>query len=151
MRTSSFFDSELKRRFDSDVSEASASGAESNRGELVAYFETRILCGGLFDQVAVGISTDNDFPLTEFAGYRPGSVAYHSDDGKVYLNGKALEIPVPRFGTNDVVGCGVTVHGDVFFTLNQVPLRLIQSNFSGLVYPLVSMRGRFTSVTVHSN
>ena len=129
-----------------DLSEASAYG----KGEALAYFEVLIDCGGLFDQVAVGVTMDSAYPVAEFAGYRSGSLAFHSDDGKVYLNGKAISQSL-RYGTHDVIGCGVTALGDVFITLNQVPLPLIHAGLMGLIFPLVSVRGRYTAVSiVHS-
>lgn len=50
--------------------------------------------------------------------------------------------PAPRFGTNDVIGCGITASGNVYFSYNGYPLQLIHSKFEGKVYPIVSMRGK---------
>lgn len=83
----------------------------------LAYFEVKILLGGFYDQVAVGFTSDAFYSMTEFAGYQPGSIAYHGDEGQVFTNGVS-QVYGPRFGSHDTVGVGVTRSGDIFFTLN---------------------------------
>jgi len=53
-----------------------------------------------------------------------------------------------RYGSYDIVGCGITRNGDVYFTLNGMLLPLINVELKGQVYALVSMRGMYTSVSV---
>lgn len=62
--------------------------------------------------------------MNEFAGYKNNSVAFHADDGKVYINGNPIFYGT-RFGTFDTVGCGITRNGDVYFTFNGMLLPLI--------------------------
>ncbi|KAJ3066497.1 hypothetical protein HDU98_010180 [Podochytrium sp. JEL0797] len=54
-------------------------------------------------------------------GWDFGSFAYHSDDGKLFdgAGQGGFEWGDP-YGVGDVVGCGITVAGDVYFTKNGV-------------------------------
>lgn len=104
--------------------------------------------GGLYDQIAIGVTTNKIYSLNDFIGYKSNSVAYHADDGKCYINGKALEVYGPRYGSLDVVGCGITGDGNVFFTLNGMLLPLIEASMQGMIYPVISMRGKFSTVSV---
>jgi hypothetical protein len=93
----------------------------------------------------VGVTTDLNYEFNEFAGYKGQSIAYHADDGKVYIKGKPLDgFQGPKYGTQDVIGCGITGQGHIYFTFNGVPLPLIDCKFKGNIYPLVSLRGAFT-------
>lgn len=103
--------------------------------------------GGLYDQVAVGLTNNQSYSLSDFAGYKDNSIAYHADDGKCYLNGQAIGYGT-RYGSYDTVGCGITRNGDVYFTLNGMLLPLINIEMKGRVYPLVSLRGKFTSISI---
>lgn len=114
----------------------------------VGYFETEIKLGGFYDQIAIGVTTNKYFLKTEFAGYLPNSIAYHGDDGKCFLNGKAMQYGV-RFGSHDIIGCGVTNRGGVFFTINGQVLPLCDAGFFGDIYPIVSLRGKYSSVLVN--
>ena len=60
---------------------------ESRFHKTISYFEVKVLIGGLYDQIAVGITNNKDYPLNEFAGYKNNSIAFHADDGKCYVNG----------------------------------------------------------------
>lgn len=74
------------------------------------------MLGGFYDQVAIGLTNDPDFPVSDtFVGYVPGSIGFHGDDGKCYNNGESFEYTSP-YGAQSTVGCGVTTNGDVFFT-----------------------------------
>lgn len=33
------------------------------KATIAAYFETKVILGGLFDQIAIGLTTNADFPL----------------------------------------------------------------------------------------
>ena len=104
--------------------------------------------GGLYDQVAVGVTTNLSYPLDEFAGYKDNSIAYHADDGKCYLNGQSLGYGC-RYGSYDIIGCGITRNGDVYFTINGLLLPLINIEMTGRIYPIVSLRGKYTSVSLN--
>ncbi len=114
----------------------------------VGYYEVEVLLGGTYDQIAVGLTTDENYPIDEFAGYKDVSVAYHGDDGKCYIGGQAITYGC-RFGSYDIVGCGITQAGDVYFTFNGMLLPLINLQLEGSVYPVISLRGKFTSVRIN--
>ena len=95
--------------------------------------------------MAIGVTTDANYPLNEFAGYLSDSIAMHADDGKVYINGSPI-VYGGKYGSYDTVGCGITRNGDVYFTLNGCLLPLINTEYMGVVYPIVSMRSKFTSI-----
>ena len=92
-------------------------------------------------------------------GYANGSIGFHADDGKCYINGDSFEYSSP-YGSQSTVGCGFTYNGDVFFTRDGLQLPLIKSSAvwpdvendsgaSGLLYPVVSMRGKLATVKVN--
>jgi hypothetical protein len=113
----------------------------------VFYFEIDVLFGGAYDQLALGMTADQEYPYNQYAGYKQGSIGYHSDDGSVFLNGKLIK-HLPRYGTDDVVGCGVTASGNVFFSINGFPMEPIKAHLTGLVSPILSLRGKMTKVAV---
>jgi len=84
----------------------------------------------------------------EFAGYLDGSIAYHGDDGKVYLNGEVIG-QLNSFGSFDVVGCGITNFGTVFFTYNGILLTQFNTHFRGSIFPIISLRGKYSSVRLN--
>ena len=116
--------------------------------KTVRYFEVKVVLGGLYDQIAVGVTTDSLYPLDEFAGYKENSIAYHADDGKCYINGEALPFYGPKYGSCDSVGCGVTENGDIYYSINGMILPLINLELEGDIYPIISLRGKYTSVSV---
>ena len=107
-----------------------------------------IKLGGFYDQIAVGLTTRKNYPEKEFAGYIDQSVAFHGDDGRYFVNGKVSGLGC-KFGSHDVVGCGITNQGKVFFTLNGLYLHILDTNYVGDVYPIVSLRGRYSSILVN--
>ena len=48
-------------------------------------------------------------------------MAYHADDGKCYMEGTSFAYSA-RYGTGDVIGCGVTADKNIYFTINGVLL-----------------------------
>jgi len=47
-----------------------------------------------------------------------------------------------------VIGCGITKNGDVYFTMNGMLLPLINIEMQGDIYPLISFRGKYSSISV---
>ena len=63
---------------------------------IKAYFEVKVILGGFFDQVAVGLTVSQIFPVEDmFVGYMQGSIGFHGDDGKCYINGDSFEYSSP--------------------------------------------------------
>ena len=60
---------------------------------IKGYFEVKVVLGGFYDQVAIGLTTDQNFNQhshvqEQFVGYTKGSIGLHADDGKCYINGE---------------------------------------------------------------
>lgn len=104
--------------------------------------------GGYYDQIAIGLTSNLKYPTTEFAGYLEESVGYHGDDGKCYANSEGYCYGV-KFGSNDVIGCGITLNGNVYFTHNGCILPLLDTKLKGNIYTLVSLRGKYCSVKIN--
>lgn len=94
------------------------------RHRTVGYFEVRVLLGGFYDQIAIGVTSNPSFPLAEFAGYQAHSVAYHADDGKCYMEGTSFAYS-SRYGSGDVIGCGITADKNIYFSINGILLPLV--------------------------
>lgn len=57
--------------------------------------------------------------LSRIPGWEPDSFAYHGDDGQIFNNTTSGKIYGPKFGTLDVIGCGINFRTNVaFFTKN---------------------------------
>jgi hypothetical protein len=118
--------------------------------ETIAYFEVEILMGGYYDQIAIGITNNKNFNVSEFAGYSLESVGYHGDDGKCFVHGSPYTYGT-KFGSKDVIGCGVTKSGNVYFVHNSCILPLLDVRIKGNIYVLISLRGKYSSVKVNHN
>jgi len=70
------------------------------------YFEIEIMDPGLRCYIAIGLAR-KDYPKNRHPGWNRGSIAYHADDGKVFV-GSGVGAPFgPRCHKGDVMGCGV--------------------------------------------
>ena len=57
--------------------------------------------------------------LSRIPGWEPDSYAYHGDDGQVFSNTTSGRSYGPKFGTLDVIGCGINFRTNTaFFTKN---------------------------------
>ena len=118
------------------------------RHRTVGYFEVKVLLGGFYDQIAIGVTSNSSFPLGEFAGYQAHSVAYHADDGKCYMEGTSFAYS-SRYGSGDTIGCGVTADKNIYFTINGILLPVISCQATFIqdtqIFPIVSIRGKLTT------
>ncbi len=56
--------------------------------------------------IAIGLAR-KDYPKNRHPGWNKGSIAYHADDGKVFM-GSGVGAPFgPRCHKGDIMGCGV--------------------------------------------
>ncbi|CAG8675190.1 20759_t:CDS:2 [Cetraspora pellucida] len=88
----------------------------------IYYFEVDILEGGNDNIISVGVSAS--YPrLDRLAGWDPGSIGYHGDNGRKYIEfGHGIEYG-PTFTTGDTIGCCVNFYSnEIFFTKNGVNL-----------------------------
>lgn len=70
------------------------------------YFEIEIVDPGLNCYIAIGLAR-KDYPKNRHPGWNKGSIAYHADDGKVFV-GSGVGSPFgPRCHKGDIMGCGV--------------------------------------------
>lgn len=116
--------------------------------DTLYYFEIEIVMGGYYDQIAIGVTTNENYPSNEFAGYLNDSVGYHGDDGKCFVNSNSFTYGT-KFGSNDIIGCGVTTYGNVYFTHNGSLLPLLDVKFIGSIYSIISLRGKYCSVKIN--
>jgi hypothetical protein len=57
--------------------------------------------------------------LSRIPGWEPDSYAYHGDDGQIFSNTTSGKTYGQKFGTLDVVGCGINFRTNTaFFTKN---------------------------------
>ncbi|KAL7712106.1 B30.2/SPRY domain-containing protein [Entamoeba marina] len=87
------------------------------------YYEATILPSDAYynypNIVSVGLIMNDKYSSGSHVGWRDGSVAIHSDDGKLFNSRGSGEGPGYPFGPSDVVGCGWNWKtGMVFFTIN---------------------------------
>ncbi|CAG8556100.1 9070_t:CDS:2, partial [Scutellospora calospora] len=107
----------------------------------IYYFEIDILEGGDDNIISIGVSTLNP-SLSRQAGWDPGSVGYHGDNGKKYLEyGHGIKYG-PTFTTGDTIGCCINFYSwTIFFTKNGVNLGFAcSSNTFEKLYPVVGMK-----------
>ncbi|KAF2205325.1 Ran-binding protein-like protein, partial [Delitschia confertaspora ATCC 74209] len=73
-------------------------------------------------QIGVGFSGPK-VPLSRIPGWEPESFAYHGDDGQCFTNTTTGKLYGPKFGSSDVIGCGINFRtATAFFTKNGVNL-----------------------------
>lgn len=77
------------------------------------YIEIKVVCGGYFDQVAIGLSVNS----MTVPGYQLNSIGWHGDDGKLYKDGQMFQ-QLPLYSTGDTIGIGLTRELFLFFVLN---------------------------------
>ena len=122
-------------------------GAGGRKENTIAYFEVNIKNLVSSSIVCVGICTGryNDSALPGCIrncanGVR--AIGYHSDDGKIYADGKPLS-GYPCFITSDIIGCGVTSRGKVYFVLNGEYLGVVNHGtpfpVGQKIYPVVGL------------
>ena len=88
----------------------------------IYYYEITILSKGRDSPIAIGFSALN-VVNNRMPGWEPDSWAYHGDDGHAFCQSAPGKPYGPKFGSSDVIGCGVNFKsGTAFFTRNGHPL-----------------------------
>jgi len=81
----------------------------------MSYEEMLTFCSRM---IAVGFSGAK-VALSRIPGWEPDSFAYHGDDGQVFSNTTSGKDYAEKFGTLDVIGCGINFRTNTaFFTRN---------------------------------
>ncbi|KAF2180409.1 Ran-binding protein-like protein [Zopfia rhizophila CBS 207.26] len=88
----------------------------------IYYYEVTVASKGKEGMIGIGFSGPK-VPLSRIPGWEPESYAYHGDDGQSFSNTTSGKPYGPKFGTADVIGCGINFRtGTAFFTKNGVYL-----------------------------
>ena len=66
----------------------------------------QIVDPGLRCYIAIGLAR-KDYPKNRHPGWNRGSIAYHADDGKVFVGSGVGSAFGPRCHKGDIMGCGV--------------------------------------------
>ena len=98
------------------------------------YFEVEILERNPKKAIAIGLASRH-YSMANWIGSKPGSIAYHADDGHLFKASVNSINYGPKYGEGDVVGCGIfftteshttAMNGDLrvdtYFTINGVLL-----------------------------
>ena len=123
-----------------------------------SYFQIRILRGGETYRISIGLASYS-YDLSKHPGWRNESIAFHADDGNLFIDGiPELVAPACHFkGT--VLGCGAKFPEDgnvrfaeVYFTINNrlVARRFVRVPHLGF-FPTVGMRTKGGVVTIDLN
>lgn len=85
----------------------------------IYYYEVTIISKGKDGRmIGLGFSGPK-VALSRIPGWEPDSYAYHGDDGQVFSNSTTGKAYGPKFGTLDVIGCGINFRTNTaFFTKN---------------------------------
>lgn len=78
------------------------------------YFEIEIIDPGSNCYIAIGLAR-KDYPRNRHPGWNKGSIAYHADDGKVFMGSGVGDPFGPRCNKGDIMGCGVLFPRDFEF------------------------------------
>ncbi|CAN0928193.1 Ran-binding protein M homolog [Linum grandiflorum] len=88
--------------------------------------------------------------LSNFMGLEANSVGYLGQNGFVYVGGRRNDTLLPTFGTNDVVGAGVSfASNEFFFTKNGALVGTTSKDFDCQLFPTVGIYGLDTEVEVN--
>ncbi|CAE7219577.1 hypothetical protein PTNB73_09874 [Pyrenophora teres f. teres] len=118
----------------------------------IYYFEITVISKGKDGRmIGIGFSGPK-VALSRIPGWEPDSYAYHGDDGQVFSNTTSGRSYGPKFGTLDVIGCGINFRTNTaFFTKNG---HLLGTAFRDLkpnmpYYPTVGMKKPGETVQVN--
>ncbi|XP_041365187.1 SPRY domain-containing protein 3-like [Gigantopelta aegis] len=75
------------------------------------YFELEIIDPGENCYIAIGLARRN-YPKQRHPGWNKGSIAYHADDGKIFVGSGVGEKFGPKCHTGDIMGCGILFPSD---------------------------------------
>lgn len=79
------------------------------------YFEIEIMDPGENCYIAIGLAR-RDYPKYRHPGWNKGSIAYHADDGKIFVGSGVGDPFGPRCYKGDIMGCGIIFPRDYVCT-----------------------------------
>ncbi|KAF1835327.1 SPRY-domain-containing protein [Decorospora gaudefroyi] len=118
----------------------------------IYYYEITVVSKGKEGRmIGIGFSGPK-VALSRIPGWEPDSYAYHGDDGQIFSNTTSGKSYGPKFGTLDVIGCGINFRTNTaFFTKNGHMLgtafRELKLNMP--YYPTVGMKKPGETVRVN--
>eukprot|EP00026_Physarum_polycephalum_P003253 Phypoly_transcript_03263.p1 GENE.Phypoly_transcript_03263~~Phypoly_transcript_03263.p1 ORF type:complete len:343 (+),score=40.18 Phypoly_transcript_03263:1242-2270(+) len=108
------------------------------RHNYLPYFEVFITGISPEGTVAIGVGSADISGKDLLPGWRTGSYGYHSK-GKVFLGEEEGAPYGPIFATGDVVGCGITLDGKLYFTKNGQNLGTACTIQKAKVFPIIGL------------
>ncbi|KAK7520457.1 ran-binding protein [Phyllosticta citriasiana] len=88
----------------------------------IYYYEVTVVGKGKEGLIGIGFS-GSKVALHRLPGWEPDSWGYHGDDGYSFCSTSSGKAYGPKFGTADVIGCGINFRTNTaFFTKNGVSL-----------------------------
>ncbi|KAG9188374.1 ran-binding protein [Alternaria panax] len=118
----------------------------------IYYYEMTVISKGK-DGRMIGIGfSGQKVALSRIPGWEPDSYAYHGDDGQIFSNTTSGKSYGPKFGTLDVIGCGINFRTNTaFFTKNghMLGTAFRDLKFNVPYYPTVGMKKPGETVRVN--
>ena len=120
--------------------------------EAIYYFEVEVLREGTEGEPSIGIGlTAEGSLLTSMPGWENHTVGYHSDDGNFFNSCYQGNKYGPKFGTNDIIGCGLDLNDmSVFYTKNGKYLGVACYKLPDMTfYPTIGLHSKNEKVKVN--
>jgi hypothetical protein len=138
---------------DDDLEDAEPSTARASipfiKDDGFAYFEVTVIHEGMRGIVAIGLISEN-YPMDKMPGWHEESIGYHADDACAFHNTGWGRQWGKRYGSGDVVGCGIVFEtGEVFFTLNGEFLGVAYRTPHECYYAAVGFRNARTQLKIN--
>ena len=120
--------------------------------DKMQYFEVKIHTMGPIG-IAIGV-VPQKYSLKEAPGWGAGSVAYHTDNGRLYSATPKGKLFGPIAHCGDCIGCGIIFHQNntkvcsVFFTYNGTEIGRVKTTNIANLYPAVALTGSSDSVSI---
>eukprot|EP00026_Physarum_polycephalum_P008877 Phypoly_transcript_08980.p1 GENE.Phypoly_transcript_08980~~Phypoly_transcript_08980.p1 ORF type:complete len:330 (+),score=50.53 Phypoly_transcript_08980:162-1151(+) len=109
------------------------------RHNYLPYFEVFITGISGEGTVAIGVGSADISGKDLLPGWRTGSYGYHSKEGKVFLGEQQGAPYGPTLVTGDVVGCGITLDGNLYFTKNGQNIGTACTMEKGKIFPIIGL------------
>lgn len=111
------------------------------RHNFLPYYEVFIIgtTGTENSTVAVGVGEAGVSGKGILPGWKSGSYGYHADDGFVYCESGEGKAYGPTYTTGDVVGCGITINNELYFTKNGKSLGIVCTLNRPKLFPVVGL------------